>query len=227
MIQGLLDAHARLELALVESHSAAAPADDSGFGEKLFAHPMIRVPVTGAFYGNQGAHAAQVAAELARQRAGVDRVDASHDVALREVHNEVMITQSFDDCCGVDLVVGSVQPDEGLAGGVGLVLLEDLGVVLLVAALLVLLFTLWSDKRVLDDMTTKLNRKRKLSKKTCCARFYCLRGLPRLNWAPKKCNWESGRGKNNRIRWIRRATYTFDPSRALGHSLQKLTTEKN
>ena len=150
MIQGLLDAHTRLELPLVESHSAAAPADDSGFGEKLFTHPMIRVPVTGAFYGNQGAHAAQVAAELARQRTGVDRVDASHDVAVREVHNEVMITQSFDDCYGVhvDLVGGSVQPGEGLAGGVGLILLDDLGVVLLVAALLVLLFTLWSDKRV-------------------------------------------------------------------------------
>ena len=165
MIQGLLDAHARLELPLVESHSAAAPADDSGFGEKLFTHPMIRVPVTGAFYGNQGAHAAQVAAELARQRAGVDRVDASHDVAVREVHNEVMITQSFDDCYGVDLVGGSVQAGEGLAGGVGLILLDDLGVVLLVAALLVLLFTLWSDKIKGQMMTTKTKQKEQTVKK--------------------------------------------------------------
>ena len=78
--------------------------------------------------------------------AGVDRVDAPHDVAVREVHDELDGTQSFDDCGGVDLVVCSVQPGEGLAGGVSLVLLNELGVELLVAALLVLPLTLRSDK---------------------------------------------------------------------------------
>ena len=70
VIEGLRDALARLELPLVEPNSAAAPADDTGFGEKLFAHAMVSVPVAGAFYGNQGAHAAQVAGEVARQPRG-------------------------------------------------------------------------------------------------------------------------------------------------------------
>jgi len=125
VIQALRDAYARLELPLVEPHSAAAPADDAGFGEKEFAHPMICVPVTGAFHGNEGAHAAQVAAELARQRACVDHVDAPHDDAVREVHNLIMITKLLNDRRGVELVVGSVQAGEGLADDLGLVLLDQ------------------------------------------------------------------------------------------------------
>ena len=146
MLQALPDAKARLELPLVEARCAAAPTDDPQFGEKRFGHPMICMPVAGAFQRNEGAHAAEVAAELARHRACIDHVDGPHDFAVREVHNKIGFTKLLNDSVGVDLNVGTGQAGEGLSDDVGFVRLEEGGVVLLVAALLALLVTLRREK---------------------------------------------------------------------------------